>query len=254
MFFILSKTLYVLFLPLFWIVTLLLFSLFSKNSQRKKRLFITGLALLLFFSNEFILNQALRIWEVPATEISKVGQYDVGIVLTGIASYGQEPRDRVYLDKGSDRVLHTLQLYRLGKIKRILITGGSGRLSGDTISEASELLQVFLLCGIPSSDLIVEGLSVNTRENALFSKKILEQNKINDKALLITSAFHMRRARLCFLKVGLNPDIFSTDFYSHKTVYTLAELIFPSEKALSRWTILFHEILGIIAYKAAGYI
>jgi uncharacterized SAM-binding protein YcdF (DUF218 family) len=210
--------------------------------------------MLFFFSNEFILNQAIRIWEIPATPIDNVAQYDIGIVLTGISSQPQAPRDRVYLDKGSDRVLHTLQLYRLGKIKKILISGGSGRLFGDTISEASELAKIFLLCGIPSSDILIEDKSVNTRENAILSMKFMEENNIHGKPLLITSAFHMRRASLCFKKAGLNTDTFSTDFYSHKTSFTPAELLFPSEKALSRWTILFHEILGVISYKIVGYI
>ena len=209
--------------------------------------------MLLFFSNEFILNQAMRAWEIPAIKIDELPSYDIGIVLSGISS-PQEPRDRVYLDKGSDRILHTLQLYRLGKIKRILISGGSGRLFGDTISEASELARIFLLCGIPSTDILTEDKSLNTRENAVLTKKFMEENNIDGKTLLITSAFHMRRARLCFKKVGLNPDIFPTDFYSHKTKFNPAVLIIPSEKALSKWIILFHEILGMISYKLVGYI
>jgi uncharacterized SAM-binding protein YcdF (DUF218 family) len=253
MFFILSKTLYYFCLPLFWITVILLIAFFTKNQKRKKRFLLAGIIMLIFFSNEFIINEALKAWEIPATKISEVPQYDIGIVLTGIASE-HEPRDRVYLDKGSDRVLHTLQLYRIGKIRKILITGGSGKLWGDTIAEAAELADIFRLCGVSPADILIEDKSINTRENALFTKKILDERKFNGKALLITSAFHLRRARLCFNKAGLKTDIFSTDFYSHKTVYTPAALLFPSEKALSKWTILFHEILGMIFYKIAGYI
>ncbi|HXA01435.1 MAG TPA: YdcF family protein [Cytophagaceae bacterium] len=232
---------------------ILIFAFFSKNQQRKKKLFLTGIILLIFFSNEFIVNEAIKVWEIPATKISELPQYDIGIVLTGIASE-HEPRDRVYLDKGSDRVLHTLQLYRTGKIRKILITGGSGRLLGDTISEAAELAEIFRLCEVPLTDLLIEDKSVNTRENAVFSKKYLGERKFNGKALLITSAYHMRRARLCFNKAGLKTDVFSTDFNSHKTVFTPASLIFPSERALNKWTILFHEVLGMLSYKIAGYI
>jgi uncharacterized SAM-binding protein YcdF (DUF218 family) len=221
--------------------------------MRKKRLFLTGIVLLLFFSNEFIVNETLKAWEIPATKISEVPMYDIGIVLTGIASQN-EPRDRVYLDKGSDRVLHALQLYRLGKIKKILISGGSGLLLGDTVSEASELANIFRLCNVPDTDLFIEDKATNTRENAAFTKKFLDEKKFNGKTLLITSAFQMRRARLCFEKSGLRTDVFSTDFYSHKTSFTPASLIFPSEKALSKWPVLFHEVLGMISYKIAGYI
>jgi uncharacterized SAM-binding protein YcdF (DUF218 family) len=253
MFFILSKTLFYFCIPLFWIIVFLLFAFFSKNQKRKKRFFLTGISMLIFFSNDFIANEALKIWEIPATKISDVQPHDIGIVLTGIASR-HDPRDRVYIDAGSGRVLHTVQLYRLGKIKKILISGGSGRLLGDTIPEAVELASVFRLCGIPEEDLLLEDKSINTRENAVLSKKFLDKRNFNGKALLITSAFHMRRARLCFNKAGLKTDVFSTDFRSHKTVFNPASLIFPSETAIGKWTTIFHETLGVVSYKIAGYI
>jgi uncharacterized SAM-binding protein YcdF (DUF218 family) len=158
------------------------------------------------------------------------------------------------LNKGSDRILHTVQLYRQGKVRKILISGGSGKLLGEAIPEAFELAEIFKLCGVPSSDLILENRSMNTRENAIFTKKLLGELKFNGRSLLITSAFHMKRAILCFKKAGLKTDAFSTDFYSDKTVYTPAALIFPSEKALSKWSILIHEFVGIIIYKISGYI
>ncbi|MFL5728857.1 MAG: YdcF family protein, partial [Cytophagaceae bacterium] len=221
--------------------------------RRKKRFLITGLIMLIFFSNEFIVNEALKLWEVPASSFQEISGYDTAIILTGIAGE-HEPRDRVYLDKGSDRVLHTLQLYRMGKIKRILISGGSGKLHGDTVSEASELADILKLCGLPDSVIIKEEKSINTHENATLSKQILEQKHIHGKFLLVTSAFHIKRASLCFKKAGLETGMFSTDFYSHKTILTPATLLLPSEKALAKWTILSHELLGMITYKIAGYI
>ncbi len=48
--------------------------------------------------------------------------------------------------------------------------------------------------------------------------------------------------------------MFATDFYSHENRYTPGELLFPTEKALNKWTIIIHEIIGIVSYKIVGYI
>jgi uncharacterized SAM-binding protein YcdF (DUF218 family) len=254
MFFILSKTLYFIFLPLPWITALFIYSLFSKNKKRKFLCFKIGLVLLIFFSNRFIVNEALLAWEIEPVIFSEVKNYNVGIVLTGVTNSRQTIRDRVNFDKGADRVLHTIQLYRLGKIKKILITGGSGLLNGDSITEAEDLAKVFLMCGIPKQDLILENKSVNTRENALFTKELIDHENLKGRFLLITSAFHMRRAHLCFSKAKLNVDVFPVDFYTEQRRFTPDFILIPNEQALSKWTILSHEIVGIITYKIMGYI
>jgi uncharacterized SAM-binding protein YcdF (DUF218 family) len=253
MFFILSKTLYYLALPLLWIVLFFIYSYFCKDKKREMFFFKTGLILLIFFSNRFIINEGISAWEIKPVLFSEVKNYDIGIVLTGVTNPRQIPRDRVNFDKGADRVLHTVQLYKSGKIKKILVTGGSGLLFGDTISEAEDLAKVFLLCGIPEQDLILEKKSVNTRENALFTKQLLDRTHTKGSLLLISSAFHLRRARLCFKKVGLNPDVFPVDFYSGKRKFT-PDIILPNELALSLWPLLIHEIIGIITYKVMSYI
>src|ERR1035437_10743661 len=105
MFFILSKDLAFIITPIVWIVGLLIFSLITKNPKRKKRTFITSIILLLFFSNSFILDNVMRLWEVPAIKESEMKEgYDVGIVLGGMLSYDSQ-LDRLQFSKGADRIL-----------------------------------------------------------------------------------------------------------------------------------------------------
>ncbi len=72
--------------------------------------------------------------------------------------------------------------------------------------------------------------------------------------MLITSAFHMKRAKGCFDKVGLRTVTFPTDYYSHDIKYDIPSLLFPDPYSLEYWTKLFKEWIGIIAYKLIGYI
>ncbi|MFN3315175.1 MAG: YdcF family protein [Raineya sp.] len=251
MFFILSKTLFYLLMPLTWILACLLLSLFSKKPTRKKLFFRIGLGLLLFFTNPFFINEALLAWEMPPTEIAKLKTYDVGIVLTGVSNAQREPKDRLYLNKGGDRLLHTLQLYKMGKIRKILISGG--HYLEDDIHEGKEMKNLFVLAGIPESDIVLEEKSLNTRENAQFSAQILKEQFLGKSYLLITSAFHLRRAKACFERANIQADVFSVDFYSQTRTWLLSHWLAPNEKSLYYWYVLIHELLGYAVYKAVGY-
>lgn len=210
--------------------------------------------MLLVFGNSFLINELLSLWEIPATPLSEINQtYDVAIVLTGITSIDQKPRDRVYFNRGADRLMHALQLYKIGKVKHILISGGSGNIVGSKESEAEELAEVLKMCGVPGKDITVENKSRNTRENALFSAQVLGEKFPNQSYLLITSAFHMRRAEGCFQKAGVPVTTFTTDFYSAPRKFTPDRLLIPSEGALGKWYLLCHEILGFLTYKLIGY-
>lgn len=251
MFYILSKTLFYLLMPLTWILISFGVSIFSKSVIKKKRFFRLGFGLLLFFTNPFFINEALLLWEKPATPIHTLPQYDVGILLTGISNAQKKPADRLYLNKGGDRLTHTLMLYKMGKIKKILISGG--HFFQDDIHEAEELKKLFLLMGVPNDDIIVEGKSLNTQENAIFSAKILKEQFPKKSYLLITSAFHQRRAEGCFLKQGISVSTFSVDFYSQNRSWLPAHWLVPNEKSLYYWYVLSHEIVGYVVYKILRY-
>lgn len=254
MFFVLSKVLGFLTNPLIFVFGFLIASVWVKKTHLKKRFFWIAFSLLLFFSNDFIANEAMRGWEIEATPYASISKtYDWGIVLTGVTLNDHEPADRVYFHHGADRVTHAIQLYKKGIIRKVIITGGVGRVLTTGRPEADELASVMAMAGVPESDIVIERESDNTHRNAANVKEILS-GEDGSKCLLITSAFHMRRASACFKKVGLNADCFATDFYTHPRQFTPDVLLVPRADAINLWQKLFKEWLGIIAYRAAGYI
>jgi uncharacterized SAM-binding protein YcdF (DUF218 family) len=256
MFFFLSKTLSYITMPLVIISILLLLSVFlKKTSKWKSRCFKIALGLLFFLSNDFIANEIVRWWEVPATPFASIQKkYECGILLTGVTKSEMEPSDRVYFSRGADRVTHTLQLYKLGIIKKILVSGGNGKLVKIEKQEADQIVEVLILMGVPESDIFVENKSRNTHESALEIDRLFRNQIKPENCILITSAFHMRRSKACFVKQGWNVDMFSTDFISHKRRFTPDALLIPKEEALGDWHILVREWTGMVAYKLAGYI
>jgi uncharacterized SAM-binding protein YcdF (DUF218 family) len=68
-------------------------------------------------------------------------------------------------------------------------------------SGADVARDIFLGAGLDKSRLILEGASSNTAENAAMSLELAPDN-LNGDWLLVTSAFHMRRAVASFCAAG----------------------------------------------------
>ena len=254
MFFILSKILNFLTNPLAFVLVFLLLSIFLKKPTWKKRSFWIAFSMLIFFSNDFIANEMMQAWEIAPTPYAEMKKkYDWGIVLTGVTINDKLPDDRVYFRHGADRVVHTVELYKNGIIKKIMISGGSGRLMTNAREEANELFKAMKLMGVPEADMAIENESRNTYESAVNVKKILMPEPVGEY-LLITSAFHLRRSAACFKKAGFKFDVFSTDFYTHPRYFTPEALLIPSAGAIVTWQKLLKEWIGMAAYKVAGYI
>lgn len=197
----------------------------------------------------------MRSWEIPSIKATSIHEpYDVGIMLGGAMRYYNSDMDRIVYGKGVDRFLHVISLYQEGKIKKILLSGGSGLLTNQQYKEADLLKDLLLKMNIHPEDIIVENKSKNTRQNALFTSEIIQKSFAGKKILLITSGYHMRRSLKCFEKTGLHADPFSVDEYSGKGLYTPDKIIIPDAEYLNGWDILMHEWVGYFSYWLAGYI
>ena len=254
MFFILSKTLDFVLLPALWLVVLVLGALVARPGGRAQRRWLGAAALLVVLgTNNALVNEALLAWEKPPVPLRAVAPADAAVLLTGITSGQKSPHDRVYLQRGADRLTNALWLYRSGRARRILITGGSGAVLRVASTEAADLATLLRLAAVPKADILLEVRSRNTRENAKFTQELLAKHPAIKSLVLVTSAFHQRRALGCFAKVGLHPQAFPADFRSSDRSWTPDYWLVPDIGALDRWSLLLHEMAGYCIYKVAGY-
>lgn len=253
MFFFLSKILQYFFYPLVWITIVVLASFIIKKIKIKHKLRVIAMIMFFLFSNPFIEDEFMRLWEIQTLRTDEITKtYDYGIVLSGMISYDSK-FERINFLRSTDRILQALDLYKAGIIKKIFITGGSGLLFDQEHKEAYILRNYLIRIGIPDEDILIESISRNTYENAIESAKILKPKDNTESYLLITSAFHMRRASACFKKQGFEFDVFSTDRYAGSRKFNLDHMIVPKPESLARWSILFRELFGFITYKIMGY-
>lgn len=256
MFFYVSQLFSFLVMPLTVILIFLISGFLVKSVAWKKRLTGIGILMLLIFTNNALSTSVINAWEPAFITIKTLPEYEIGIVLTGVTNINKTADDRTFFDKGADRATHAVQLYKEGKIKRILITGGQGFRPRNNQKEAILLANFMITAGVPERDIIIEDEAKNTWENALFTKRILEKRRENpnQRFLLITSAFHMKRAEGCFRKIGLQVDPYPVDYYGNDNPFNIRSLIQPSPNSLTLWHKLTKEWIGILVYKMAGYI
>jgi uncharacterized SAM-binding protein YcdF (DUF218 family) len=178
---------------------------------------------------------------------------DAAVVLGGALGAGVPPRIAPDLGKAADRVLHAARLYRAGKVRRIIVSGGFIPWRGVPISEASMMRDLLVEWGVPSRVIILEGNSRNTRENAINSKLLFEANQV-DSVLLITSALHMRRALATFRGVGVDALPSPTDYQ----VIDLGSRPFidylPDIRALALTSLWMTEVIGYRYYSMRGWV
>jgi uncharacterized SAM-binding protein YcdF (DUF218 family) len=253
MFFMLSKILLFLISPFIWAFILLFFALFTKKPSRKRNYLIISSLILLLFSNQFLFNEVEKKWETPAVKIENVDKYDYAILLGGFSSY-DTATSKVNFTEAADRFCQTLQLYQQKKIKKIFISGGSGQLLHQDLTEADKIKTFLISLNVPESDILIEATSRNTHENATNTAKYLKKHDPAARCLLVTSAMHMPRALGCFKKAGLNVTAYPTNFLAESRKFDFDILVFPKPYILSRWDSLIKEWVGYFTYKILGYL
>ncbi|WP_214810783.1 YdcF family protein [Exiguobacterium sp. s127] len=83
-----------------------------------------------------------------------------------------------------------------------ILSGGQGQ--GEEISEAEAMRRGMIDEGISEKRLVLEDKSTSTTENLRFSKSLLPKGE--NQVSIVTSDFHLYRARTEAKKVGLNSD------------------------------------------------
>jgi uncharacterized SAM-binding protein YcdF (DUF218 family) len=128
------------------------------------------------------------------------------IILGGVQEPQYEPtRELAGLTDSAERVTEAVALARQFPNSRVVFTGGTGAaVLGDELPESVSIGRLLRALGVSQDRITLEARSRDTYENALYTRRLLNP-AINERWLLITSAWHMPRAIGCFRKVGLSP-------------------------------------------------
>lgn len=101
------------------------------------------------------------------------------------------------------RVPEAVSLFKEGKAHKILLCGGKvQRTSFGELPEWESMVQAALSEGVPHEKLLTETRSMTTAENFLFGGEVIARELPECKRIiLVTTAYHMRRALLMAQKL-----------------------------------------------------
>ena len=252
MIFILSKILPLLVLPLGLVLILLLLGHFF----RKKWAVISAISILYFFSLGIISDSLWRFIEAPweRKDISSLPRANAIVVLSG-SLHPSPGKAKINEWNDPDRFLAGVKIYKFGKASTLIFTGGINPLIPGFPPESEFYLEEAKSLGVPESAIKLTPPVINTAEEALAIKNIIPINRYGKrkKIILITSAFHMQRAKKVFEREGLSIIPYPVDF---KRVGAWAGESWknpikwmPSANSLVKSSNALREILGRIVYR-----
>lgn len=212
-------------------------------------------------SNVRVSNKLITSLERQYLPQENMPQAEVIVVLGGATRNNESPRIIPDMSDRGDRLLYAAKLYKDGAAPLILLTGGRIQWYGGESSEAESMATILELMGIPREVMLLESRSLNTYENAVYTKEILERNNIK-QILLVTSAAHMPRSLAIFKKQGINAipapaDFMISDRNLIESQFSLESRIlsfFPNPESLHRTTQALKEYIGTFTYRLRGWI
>ncbi|MFA6210858.1 MAG: ElyC/SanA/YdcF family protein [Candidatus Obscuribacterales bacterium] len=159
----------------------------ATSQKRRRWLEISGLVSALLIVGLFAIyneveNQPYRIYSdaklVPATSVAIVFGAGIG--------------SREF----KDRVSTAATLYKLGKVKKLLMTGDNGHLS---YNEPQAMKDEAVRDGVPAADITCDYAGFRTYDSLYRAKEIFEVKQ----AVLVTQRYHLPRAMFLAQKLGL---------------------------------------------------
>lgn len=140
-----------------------------------------------------------------------------------------------------ERIRHGLDLFRSGKVRRLIFTGGRGR--GEAIAEAEAARRMAVSEGIPPSAIAIETSSTTTWGNLFYAKAMAGQPPAAITALIVSDPFHMRRAMTMARDLGYNAFSSPTPTTRYRSVKS--RVAFLKHEAMYFTTYLFRRTFGL---------
>ena len=168
--FLLGKLFLLLLKPLTWILVIFLIALISKNLKEKKSASSQRSCCCSFSVTRSFFESWQRHTKMKPIILHSNEKYEAGIVLGGFVSYNVKTGE-AYFNPASDRFIETALLYKKGNIGKIIVAAGNGYVVKHNFQEASFVKDRLVELGIRQEDIFTDGVSRNTYENALNSKR-----------------------------------------------------------------------------------
>jgi len=180
--------------------------------------------------------------QYPPAPVEALPRADAIVVLGGGVASPTRCTRYPELWPGADRGWQAARCYHAGKAPVILFSGAG---------EGLGMKQFLVDLGVPPAKIVLENDSKNTYENGVFAREKLKAMKAK-RVILVTSAWHLRRAVLTFRQVGVDVIPSGADYeaLTAKGFLTprMQGFYLPSADVLAKNSAVLKEHIGYWAY------
>ncbi len=213
-----------------------------------KVLIATGLSLFYLLSTGYVATRIMKPLEAGYRPLTAgKTKADAIVVLSGDVKLFRRNDIKVMLSADSlERVVTAAVLYRSSPFPMV-ISGGISNPTRLGTCEADAMAEKAASLGVPRTNIKCECRSTDTLTNAIEMKKILGKKRI----ILVTSAYHMKRAERVFAKQGFSVVPAPAGFMGDDQGLSVYSLI-PRAVNLLVVDAALHEYVGLVWYALRG--
>jgi uncharacterized SAM-binding protein YcdF (DUF218 family) len=212
-----------------------------------KKLIYVAVSVLYIISTPIFSNNFFKLVEGNEYRkpISTIDSANAIVVLSGMLEIN-EAGDSTYVEWGDpDRFFGGIALFKAGKAQKLVFTGGKMPWDKSKKTEGEVLKEYAISNGIPTENILITKDVKNTADEAVAVKELISPSK---KIILVTSAYHMYRAKMLFQKEGFLVIPYKIDYKVNRNNATVIMDFLPNADGLNLTEMGIREIIGRIFY------
>ena len=184
-------------------------------TKKAKRALVLGAVLLIF-----AIAATLIIADIHGNDGAVIYTVDESPLAPVAIVFGAGYNGKALSDVLFDRVITGVQLYKAGKVHKLLMTGDNGRAG---YSEPDAMKAAAVERGVPAKDIYCDYAGFHTYDSLYRARDIFGVRR----ALLVTQTYHLHRALYTGRKLGLDVEGIAAEHrvYLYQSAYNRRELI-----------------------------
>jgi len=232
-------------------ISAVLFLLFLGAMKRKWSIVFLATIILFIFSLPITANQLVKFIESGNQQVApeKSDEKQAIVVLSGYLSIISTPQGKKFQWESADRFFKGIELASRNSSSFLIFTNEQLPWNTNPPDIGRFLINQSEMLGVQENRILITTPVQNTQDEAIAVAKLGAERGFN-KVILVTSAFHMQRAKFLFEKAGLSVTPYPTDFRSHAKELNILDFL-PSAIGLAGSEFAIRELIGRIYYLSA---
>ncbi|WP_146129727.1 YdcF family protein [Jezberella montanilacus] len=236
-------------LPLFFSPLFVVFMLLALSIWLKRRVLVAIASLTLYLTSipitAFTLINSIEQYQLKLT-VDDSPQADAIVVLGGMIDWVKTTHGVAPEWGDPDRFWDGIALIKAGRAPMLIFTGGKLPWQLGDETEGQVLKRYAIQAQVPEEKILVSDPVETTHDEAKAIAKMLDP--IKSRIILVTSAFHMPRAKALFDDLGFDVFAYPVDFRASGRL-DLYTAFLPNPSALATTDFCIRELLGRMYYR-----